>query len=181
MAKSQIGLVGLAVMGENLALNIERNGFPITIYNRSGDKTDALLAGRAKGLKFTGAKTVQELVASLERPRRIILMVKAGAPVDDMINQLTPLLEPGDIIIDGGNSHFSDTRRRDGAVKAKGFHFVGSGVSGGEEGALWGPSLMPGGPKDAYEKIRPVWEKIAAKVNDGPFVTYIGPDGARHL
>jgi 6-phosphogluconate dehydrogenase len=181
MAKSQIGLVGLAVMGENLALNIERNGFPITIYNRTTDKTEALLAGRAKGLKFTGAKTVQELVASLERPPRIVLMVKAGAPVDDMIGQLTPLLEAGDIIIDGGNSHFSDTRRRDAAVKAKGFHFVGSGVSGGEEGALWGPSLMPGGPKEAYEKIRPVWEKIAAKVNDGPCVTYIGPDGAGHF
>jgi 6-phosphogluconate dehydrogenase len=181
MAKSQIGLVGLAVMGENLALNIERNGFPITVYNRSTDKTEALLAGRAKGLKFTGAKTVQELVGSLERPRRIILMVKAGAPVDDMIKQLTPLLEPGDIIIDGGNSHFSDTRRRDGEVKAKGFQFIGSGVSGGEEGALWGPSLMPGGPKEAYEHIRPVWEKIAAKVNDGPCVTYIGPDGAGHF
>jgi 6-phosphogluconate dehydrogenase len=181
MAKSQIGLVGLAVMGENLALNIERNGFPITVYNRTGDKTDALLAGRAKGKKFTGAKTVQELVASLERPRRIVLMVKAGAPVDDMIGQLTPLLEPGDIIIDGGNSHFSDTRRRDGAVKAKGFQFIGSGVSGGEEGALWGPSLMPGGPKEAYEHLRPVWEKIAAKVNDGPCVTYIGPDGAGHF
>jgi 6-phosphogluconate dehydrogenase len=181
MAKSQIGLVGLAVMGENLALNIERNGFPITVYNRTTDKTEALLAGRAKGLKFTGAKTVQELVASLERPRRIILMVKAGAPVDDMIGQLTPLLEPGDIIIDGGNSHFSDTRRRDGAIKAKGFQFIGSGVSGGEEGALWGPSLMPGGPKDAYEKLRPVWEKIAAKVNDGPCVTYIGADGAGHF
>ena len=181
MAKSQIGLVGLAVMGENLALNIERNGFPITVYNRSTDKTEALLAGRAKGLKFTGAKTVQELVASLERPRRIILMVKAGAPVDDMIKQLTPLLEPGDILIDGGNSHFSDTRRRDGEIKAKGFQFIGSGVSGGEEGALWGPSLMPGGPKEAYEHIRPVWEKIAAKVNDGPCVTYIGPDGAGHF
>jgi 6-phosphogluconate dehydrogenase len=181
MAKSQIGLVGLAVMGENLALNIERNGFPITVYNRTTDKTEALLAGRAKGKKFTGAKTVQELVASLERPRRIILMVKAGAPVDDMIKQLTPLLEPGDIVIDGGNSHFSDTRRRDAEVKAKGFQFVGSGVSGGEEGALWGPSLMPGGPKDAYEHIRPVWEKIAAKVNDGPCVTYIGPDGAGHF
>jgi 6-phosphogluconate dehydrogenase len=181
MSKSQIGLVGLAVMGENLALNIERNGFPITIYNRTTDKTEALLAGRAKGLKFTGARTVRELVASLERPRRIVLMVKAGAPVDDMVGQLTPLLEAGDIIIDGGNSHFSDTRRRDAAVKAKGLHFVGSGVSGGEEGALWGPSLMPGGPKEAYEKIRPVWEKIAAKVNDGPCVTYIGPDGAGHF
>ncbi len=181
MAKSQIGLVGLAVMGENLALNIERNGFPISVYNRSGDKTDALLAGRAKGKKFTGTKTVQELVASLERPRRIILMVKAGAPVDDMIKQLTPLLEPGDIIIDGGNSHFSDTRRRDGEIRAKNLQFIGSGVSGGEEGALWGPSLMPGGPKEAYEHLRPVWEKIAAKVNDGPCVTYIGADGAGHF
>ena len=132
MGKSQIGLVGLAVMGENLALNIERNGFPITIYNRTTDKTEALLGGRAKGKNFVGARTVQELVASLERPRRIILMVKAGAPVDDMIKQLTPLLEPGDIIIDGGNSHFSDTRRRDAEVKAKGFQFIGSGVSGGE-------------------------------------------------
>ncbi|HZE95981.1 MAG TPA: NADP-dependent phosphogluconate dehydrogenase [Planctomycetota bacterium] len=181
MAKSQIGLVGLAVMGENLALNIERNGFPITVYNRSGDKTDALLAGRAKGKKFSGAKTVQELVASLDRPRRIILLVKAGAPVDDMVTQLTPLLEPGDIIIDGGNSHFTDTRKRETAARAKGIHFVGSGVSGGEEGALWGPSLMPGGPKEAYEHIRPVWEKIAAKVDDGPCVTYIGPDGAGHF
>jgi len=181
MAKSEIGLVGLAVMGENLALNIERNGFPITVYNRTTDKTDALLAGRAQGKRFTGARTVQELVASLERPRRIILLVKAGSPVDDMIGQLTPLLEPGDIIIDGGNSHFVDTRRRFEALRAKNLQFVGSGVSGGEEGALWGPSLMPGGPKDAYEKIRPVWEKIAAKVDDGPCVTYIGPDGAGHF
>jgi 6-phosphogluconate dehydrogenase len=181
MAKSQIGLVGLAVMGENLALNIERNGFPITVYNRTPERTQELLAGRAKGLKFTGARTVAELIASLERPRRIILMVKAGAPVDDMIGQLAPLLEAGDIIIDGGNSHFSDTRRRESALKAKGLHFIGSGVSGGEEGALWGPSLMPGGPKEAYDKLRPVWEKIAAKVDDGPCVTYIGPDGAGHF
>ncbi len=181
MTTSKIGLVGLAVMGENLALNIERNGFPITVYNRSGEKTDALLAGRARGKRFTGAKSVQELVASLERPRRIILMVKAGPPVDDMIRQLAPLLEPGDILIDGGNSHFADTRRRDAELKAKGLHFIGSGVSGGEEGALWGPSLMPGGPREAYEQIRPVWEKIAAKVDDGPCVTYIGPDGAGHF
>ena len=181
MAKSQIGLVGLAVMGENLALNIERNGFPITVYNRTWERTDALVHGRAKERKFTPAKTVQELVASLERPRRIILMVKAGAPVDDMIGQLQPLLEPGDIVIDGGNSHFADTRRRCEALKAKRLQFIGSGVSGGEEGALWGPSLMPGGPKEAYEQIRPVWEKIAAKVDDGPCVTYIGPDGAGHF
>jgi 6-phosphogluconate dehydrogenase len=181
MTTSQIGLVGLAVMGENLALNIERNGFPITVYNRTADKTDALLAGRAKGKRFTGAKTVQDLVKSLERPRRIVLMVKAGAPVDDMIGQIAPLLEPGDILIDGGNSHFADTRRRDQALQARGLRFIGSGVSGGEEGALWGPSLMPGGPRDAYEQIRPVWEKIAAKVDDGPCVAYIGPDGAGHF
>jgi 6-phosphogluconate dehydrogenase len=181
MTTSKIGLVGLAVMGENLALNIERNGFPITVYNRTGDKTDALLAGRAQGKKFTGAKSVQELVASLERPRRVILMVKAGAPVDDMIGQISPLLEKGDILIDGGNSHFADTRRRHEALKARGLAYVGSGVSGGEEGALWGPSLMPGGPKEAYESIRPIWEKIAAKVDDGPCVTYIGPDGAGHF
>jgi 6-phosphogluconate dehydrogenase len=181
MTTSQIGLVGLAVMGENLALNIERNGFPITVYNRTGDKTDALLAGRAKGKNFTGARTVRELVSSLERPRRIILMVKAGAPVDDMIGQIAPLLEKGDILIDGGNSHFADTRRREAALKAQGLPFIGSGVSGGEEGALWGPSLMPGGPKEAYEQLRPVWEKIAAKVDDGPCVTYIGPDGAGHF
>ncbi len=181
MSASQIGLVGLAVMGENLALNIERNGFPISVYNRTTERTEALLAGRAKGKRFTGARTVRELVASLERPRRIVLMVKAGAPVDEVIGQLVPLLEPGDIVIDGGNSHFADTRRRHEELKAKGFPYIGSGVSGGEEGALWGPSLMPGGPKEAYEKLRPVWEKIAAKVDDGPCVTWIGPDGAGHF
>jgi 6-phosphogluconate dehydrogenase len=181
MATSKIGLVGLAVMGENLALNIERNGFPIAVYNRTWEKTESLLGGRARGLKVTGARTVKDLIASLERPRRIVLMVKAGAPVDEMIAQLEPLLESGDVLIDGGNSHFADTRRREAALKAKGLRFVGSGVSGGEEGALWGPSLMPGGPLDAYETIRPIWEKIAAKVDDGPCVTYIGPDGAGHF
>ena len=181
MSQSKIGLVGLAVMGENLALNIERNGFPISVYNRTWDKTEALLAGRAKGKKFHGAKTVEDLVKSLERPRRIILLVKAGAPVDDMIRQLAPLLEKGDILIDGGNSHFLDTRRRFEELKAKNIEFIGSGVSGGEEGALNGPSLMPGGNQAAYEHIRPIWEKIAAKVDDGPCVTYIGPDGAGHF
>ncbi len=181
MGTSEIGLVGLAVMGENLALNIEGNGFPIAVYNRTWEKTEALLAGRAKGKKFTGARTVPELVASLARPRRVVLMVKAGAPVDEMIAQLQPHLEPGDIVIDGGNSHFTDTRRRHDALKAKGLHFIGSGVSGGEEGALRGPSLMPGGPREAYEKIRPVWEKIAAKVDDGPCCAWMGPDGAGHF
>jgi 6-phosphogluconate dehydrogenase len=181
MGQSQVGLVGLAVMGENLALNIERNGFPVTVYNRTYERTEALLAGRAKGKKLTGAKTLRDFVASLERPRRAILMVKAGAAVDEVLGQLVPLLEAGDIVIDGGNSHFQDTRRRHADLKAKGVHFIGSGVSGGEEGALWGPSLMPGGPREAYERIRPVWEKIAAKVDDGPCVTYIGPDGAGHF
>jgi 6-phosphogluconate dehydrogenase len=181
MATSQVGLVGLAVMGENLALNIERNGFPIAVYNRTAERTEALLAGRAKGKRVTGARSVRELVASLERPRRIVLMVKAGAPVDEMIGQLAPLLEPGDLLVDGGNSHFADTRRRHEALKAKGLPYIGSGVSGGEEGALWGPSLMPGGPREAYERLRPVWEKIAAKVDDGPCVTWIGPDGAGHF
>jgi 6-phosphogluconate dehydrogenase len=181
MTKSAVGLVGLAVMGENLALNIERNGFPIAVYNRTWDRSAALLEGRAKGKRFTGAKTVQELVAALERPRRIILMVKAGAPVDDMIGQLAPILEKGDILVDGGNSHFADTRRRCAALEAKGIRFIGSGVSGGEEGALWGPSLMPGGSRDAYEPLRPIWEKIAAKVDDGPCCAYIGPDGAGHF
>ncbi len=181
MTQSQIGLVGLAVMGENLALNIERNGFPISVYNRTWERTEQLLAGRAKGRQFFGARRVEDFVKSLERPRRIILLVKAGAPVDDTIGKLQPLLEPGDIVIDGGNSHFADTRRRFEALKAKGLSFIGSGVSGGEEGALNGPSLMPGGPRDAYERIRPVWEKIAAKVDDGPCVAYIGPDGAGHF
>ena len=181
MAKSQIGLVGLAVMGENLALNIERNGFPITVYNRTWDKTEALVNGRARGKTFTAAKTVQELVASLERPRRVILMVKAGAAVDDMIAQLQPLLEPGDILIDGGNSHFADTRRRFDALTAKRLNFVGSGVSGGEEGARYGPSLMPGGSAESWQSIQPIFEAIAAKSDSGPCVTHVGPDGAGHF
>ncbi len=181
MTKSKIGLVGLAVMGENLALNVESKGFPISVYNRTAEKTEALLAGRAKGKRLVGAKTIPEFLGSLERPRRVILMVKAGAPVDDMIAQIAPHLEPGDILIDGGNSHFADTRRRHDALKAKGLNFIGSGVSGGEEGALKGPSLMPGGPREAYEHLRPVWERIAAQVDDGPCCAYIGPDGAGHF
>ena len=181
MASSQIGLIGLAVMGENLALNIERNGFPISVYNRTYEKTETLVNGRAKGTKLTGHKTIEEFVKSLERPRRIIILVKAGKPVDAVIDQLTPLLEKDDIIIDGGNSHFADTRRRYEAITSKGLQFIGSGVSGGEEGALWGPSLMPGGSKTAYGRIQPIWEKIAAQVDDGPCCTYIGNDGAGHF
>jgi len=181
MTKSKIGLVGLAVMGENLALNIESRGFPISVFNRTTEKTEALLAGRAKGKAFLGARTIPDLVDSLERPRRIILMVKAGQAVDDMIAQIAPHLQAGDILIDGGNSHFTDTRRRHDALRAKGIHYIGSGVSGGEEGALKGPSLMPGGPREAYDYLRPVWEKIAAQVDDGPCCAYIGPDGAGHF
>jgi 6-phosphogluconate dehydrogenase len=180
-AQAKIGLVGLAVMGENLALNIERNGFPIAVYNRDPDKVDRLLETRAKGLHFIGAHTPAEFVKSLERPRKIVLLVKAGQPVDWTVDQLRPYLEPGDIIIDGGNSWYEDTERRQKELSAKGIRFIGSGVSGGEEGALWGPSLMPGGEQDAYEQIRPIWEAIAAKVDDGPCVTYIGPGGSGHF
>jgi len=180
-AQAKIGLVGLAVMGENLALNIERNGFPIAVYNRDPAKVDHLLAGRAKGLEFFGVHTPQELAQKLERPRKIVLLVKAGQPVDWTIDQLKPYLEPGDIIVDGGNSWYEDTERRQKALSAEGLHLIGSGVSGGEEGALWGPSLMPGGEREAYEQIRPIWEAIAAKVDDGPCVTYIGPGGSGHF
>jgi len=179
--QAPVGLIGLAVMGENLALNIESKGFPIAVFNRTVEKVDALLAGRARGKRFVGTRSVADFAAALERPRRIILMVKAGAPVDDMIEQVLPHIEAGDIVIDGGNSFFQDTRRRHDALKVRGIHFIGSGVSGGEEGALRGPSLMPGGPREAYDRIRPVWEKIAAQVDDGPCCAYIGPDGAGHF
>jgi len=177
---AKIGMVGLAVMGENLALNIARNGYPIAVFNRDPAKVDRFLE-RAEGKQVIGAYSIQDFVNSLETPRKIILLVKAGQPVDDVINQLKPHLSPGDIIIDGGNSYFKDTQRRERELKAEGFNFIGSGVSGGESGALWGPSLMPGGDKQAYEHIRPIWEAIAAKVDDGPCVTYIGPDGAGHF
>lgn len=177
---AKIGMIGLAVMGENLALNIARNGFPIAVYNRDTSKVDKFLR-RAEGKQVIGAYSVQDFVNSLEKPRKIILLVKAGAAVDAVLDQLKPLLDQGDIVIDGGNSHFEDTRRREKDMKAAGFNFIGSGVSGGESGALWGPSLMPGGDRQAYEQIRPIWEAIAAKVDDGPCVTYIGPDGAGHF
>lgn len=175
------GLIGLAVMGENLALNIERNGFPITVYNRTPEKTEAFMAQRAHGKQVKAAYSIEDFVASLERPRKIMIMVKAGAPVDAVIAQLTPLLEPDDIIIDGGNSFHEDTARRTRELTVKDLNFVGMGVSGGEEGALNGPSLMPGGTKAAYENLEPILTKIAAQVDDGPCVTYIGPGGAGHF
>ena len=144
-----VGVVGLAVMGENLALNIERNGFAPAVYNRTAARTEEFLAQRAKDTSILGTFSIEEFVAALERPRRILLMVKAGSPVDAVIDELAPYLEPGDILIDGGNSLFTDTERRSREVAGRGFHFVGMGVSGGEEGALWGPSMMPGGPREA--------------------------------
>jgi 6-phosphogluconate dehydrogenase len=182
--EAQIGMIGLAVMGENLALNIARNGFPIAVFNRDTTKVDKFLdraKEHAEGKEVIGTYSIEEFVRSLARPRKIVLLVKAGEAVDAVINQLRPLLDKGDIIIDGGNSYFPDTQRREKALKAEGLNFIGSGVSGGESGALWGPSLMPGGDREAYEQIRPIWEAIAAKVDDGPCVTYIGPDGAGHF
>ncbi|HEY0083684.1 MAG TPA: NADP-dependent phosphogluconate dehydrogenase [Pyrinomonadaceae bacterium] len=177
---AKIGMIGLGVMGENLARNIERNGYSIAVWNREPKKVDEFV-GRLEGHQVIGAHTPEEFVKSLERPRKAILLVKAGDPVDWTVDQIKPFMEEGDIIIDGGNSYFMDTERREKALKAEGFNFIGSGVSGGEKGALWGPSLMPGGDRAAYEQIRPVWEAIAAKVDDGPCVTYIGPGGAGHF
>ena len=177
---AKIGLIGLGVMGQNLALNIERNGFPVAVYDREAPVLDAFIA-RETGKQIFGAHTPEEFVRSLERPRKIILLVKAGDPVDWTIDLIKPALETGDIIIDGGNSNFKDTERRERELKAAGFFMIGSGTSGGEKGALWGPSLMPGGDPQAYEKIRPIWEAIAAKVPDGHCVTYIGPGGSGHF
>lgn len=178
---AKVGLIGLGVMGENLALNIERNGYQIAVFNRHTEKVDAFVNGPAKGKNVIGCKDEATFVKSLERPRKVILLVKAGDAVDQTVAKIKPYLEKGDIIIDGGNSYFEDTRKREQQLAAEGLFFVGSGVSGGEEGALWGPSLMPGGDKQAYEQIRPIWEAIAAKVDDRPCVTYLGPDGAGHF
>lgn len=179
MSKQQIGVVGLAVMGKNLALNMESKGFSVSVYNRSPEKTKAL-EEEAKGKNLVGTYSIEEFVQSLERPRKIMIMVKAGEATDKTIEQLVPHLEEGDIIIDGGNAHFPDTQRREKELSAKGLRFIGAGVSGGEEGALKGPSLMPGGPKEAYEHIAPIFEAISAQVGGEPCCTYIGPDGAGH-
>ncbi|HVQ37660.1 MAG TPA: NADP-dependent phosphogluconate dehydrogenase [Pyrinomonadaceae bacterium] len=180
MTKAAIGMIGLGVMGQNLSLNIERNGYPIAVFDREPRVLDAFIA-RHPGRQILGAHTPEEFVKSLDRPRKIILLVKAGPPVDWTIDLIKPFLDQGDIIIDNGNSHFKDTERREKELKAAGFFMIGSGTSGGEKGALLGPSLMPGGDKEAYEQIRAIWEAIAAKVPDGPCVTYIGPGGAGHF
>jgi len=178
-----IGLIGLAVMGENLALNIESHGFKIAVYNRTTSKVDDLLAGRAKGKNFVGCHSLEELVGSLATPRKVMLMVKAGPAVDEFIEKLIPLLSPGDVIIDGGNTLFSDTERRTKYVESKGLLYVGTGVSGGEEGALKGPSIMPGGSDAAWPLVKPIFQAISAKVGpnlDVPCCEWIGPRGAGH-
>ncbi|MEZ4498809.1 MAG: NADP-dependent phosphogluconate dehydrogenase [Thermomicrobiales bacterium] len=178
-AERHTGLIGLAVMGENLALNIERNGFPLAVFNRTYARTEAVLADRASGRDIVGASSIEEFVGAIERPRRIIIMVKAGAPVDAVLAELRPYLDPMDIVVDGGNSLFSDTARRSAEYDGV-FQFVGMGISGGEEGALHGPSLMPGGPQAAYDILEPMLVAISAKTEAGPCVTHIGPGGAGH-
>ena len=178
---SKIGIVGLGVMGHNLALNMERNGFPVAGYDLDSTKVKAFLDGPAAGKKIIGVDTPAALMTALEEPRRILLMVPAGSPVDSAIQNLKPHMQPGDILMDGGNSFFLDTERRNKALEAEGFNFIGTGVSGGEEGALWGPSLMPGGQRSAWEATAPIFRAIAAKAEDGqPCVDYMGPRGAGH-
>ena len=179
MSKQQIGVIGMAVMGRNLALNIESRGFSVSIYNRSRNKTEEVIAEHSDK-QLVPYYTIEKFVNSLEKPRRILIMVQAGKGTDAVIDELRPLLDKGDIIIDGGNAYFEDTIRRNKMLSNEGFNFIGAGVSGGEEGALKGPSIMPGGQKEAYELVAPILEKIAAKANGEPCVAYIGPDGAGH-
>ncbi len=181
-AVSDIGLVGLAVMGENLALNMESKGFHVSVYNRTVEKVDHFMEGRGKGLNFYGAHSLEDFIASLKSPRKVFLMVKAGKPVDDFIEKLIPLLDEGDIIIDGGNTHFPDTARRTEYVESKGLLYIGTGVSGGEEGALKGPSMMPGGSPAAWPFVKPIFQGISAKVADGtPCCDWVGQGGAGHF
>ncbi len=180
MALANIGVIGLGVMGRNLVLNLSDKGFRVAVYNRTWSRTEAFLAGEAAGREITGAKTLDELVASLQSPRVILLMVKAGKPVDAVIDQLVPLLDPGDVIIDGGNSHYPDTERRYHALKEKGLRFLGMGISGGEEGARHGPSLMPGGDPEAWPLVKEMFQAIAAKADGEPCCQWVGEGGAGH-
>ena len=182
MKKADIGLIGLAVMGENLVMNMESKGFTVAVYNRTTEKTDRFIAGRAAGKNIIGCHTLEEFVSQLERPRKVFMMVKAGQAVDDMIEQLLPLLDDYDILIDGGNSHFPDTIRRTAYVESKGKLYIGTGVSGGEEGALKGPSMMPGGSPVAWPYVKPIFQAICAKVEDGsPCCEWVGENGAGHF
>ncbi|MBI3316413.1 MAG: NADP-dependent phosphogluconate dehydrogenase [Candidatus Omnitrophica bacterium] len=178
---NDVALIGLAVMGRNLVLNMERNGFSVAVFNRTYAVTEEFLAGEAGGKKISGFKTLESLIASLQRPRKIILMVKAGPAVDEILNQLIPFLEKDDILIDAGNSFYRDTESRVSRLAERGIHFFGMGVSGGEEGALWGPSMMPGGDKGAYELLAPILEKISAEADSGRCFTYVGRGGAGHF
>ena len=178
--RSRFGIIGLGTMGRNLALNIESRGFPVAVWNREPEWIDEFIQSNPDG-RFNGAKTLPELVSEIERPRRIMMMIPAGSPVDEMNGRLTPLLEPGDVLIDGGNSWYEDTRRREAALRPTGIHFMGCGVSGGEDGARYGPSLMPGGSVDAWRAVEEVFESIAAKTEAGACVTHVGPDGAGHF
>ncbi|MDZ4817646.1 MAG: NADP-dependent phosphogluconate dehydrogenase [Planctomycetota bacterium] len=181
MSKCDFGLIGLAVMGENLALNIESRGYKIAVFNRTTSVVDDLIKGRAAGKKFVGCHSLEELVDNLATPRKVMIMVKAGAPVDDLIEKLIPLLSPGDVIIDGGNEHYTNTERRTKYLESKGLLFIGTGVSGGEEGALLGPSIMPGGSEKAWPLVKPIFQAISAKVgpnNDIPCCEWVGPGGA---
>jgi len=181
MSQADIGLIGLAVMGENLVLNMESKGFTVAVFNRTVSKVDDFVNGRGKGKKFVGCHTIEEFCKSLKRPRKVMMLVKAGKAVDDFIELLLPHLEPGDIIIDGGNSHFPDTVRRVKHVEAKGLLYIGTGVSGGEEGALKGPSIMPGGSPAAWEHVKPIFQSIAAKTDKGePCCDWVGEGGAGH-
>lgn len=180
-ALAQIGVVGLAVMGSNIARNFARHDYTVAVYNRSTEKTDAFMAEYGKDGNFIPSTTIKEFVASLERPRRALIMVQAGEATDAVITQLADAMDKGDIIIDGGNSLFTDTIRREADMSARGLHFVGAGISGGEEGALNGPSIMPGGPAESYESLGPLLESIAAHVDDVPCCTHIGPNGAGHF
>lgn len=180
MMRQDFGLIGLAVMGQNLALNIERNGFSVAVYNRTAGRTREFVEKRARGKKILPTYSIEEFVQSLATPRKIMIMVKAGEPVDALIEQLKPYLQPGDLIIDGGNSFFEDTERRAKDLHGLGLLYVGMGISGGEYGALWGPSLMPGGQREAFEMVEPILAAIAANVDGEPCVAYIGPGGAGH-
>ena len=181
MKQADIGLIGLAVMGENLVMNLESKGFTVAVHNRSTEKVDAFLAGRAKGRQIVGCHTLEELKHALSKPRKVMLMVKAGQAVDDYIEKLLALLEPGDVIIDGGNSHFPDTIRRTAYVESKGLLYIGTGVSGGEEGALKGPSMMPGGSSAAWPFVKPIFQAICAKVDGAPCCDWVGENGAGHF
>ena len=181
MSAADIGLIGLAVMGENLVLNMANHGFTVAVFNRTVSKVDDFLAGRAKNRSILGAHSLSELVGQLKKPRRVMMMVKAGSAVDSLIDQLVPLLEPGDILIDGGNSFYSDTMRRTKSLEEKGLLFVGTGISGGEEGAFRGPSIMPGGSDRAWPHVKDLFQGIAAKVDGMPCCEWVGPDGAGHF